>query len=229
MSIHTRFTKMLTTDSQYGIIWEGVHQNTPCVIKMIMLRTGCHYNQDKETYVDATGKYKKKKQIQKFFTVDQEAPLLHSRFAQRKSMTLDDFRYEVTSLQHLASLKLGPQVLECWIRRGQSVPIHYGFVAMEKGDCSLKDLIVGQKWNEKDRPIISNLISSLHKEGLIHGDLKPSNIIVWLDPRDRIQRALFIDAQKLLRKEETKNFTKLVKKDQKHFQEHVDKNVKEIV
>lgn len=220
------FHAVLSEESQYGIIWDASWKKQPCAIKMVMLRTQIHYNQDKHAYIVNK---KKQSKMPDCFKTDEAAPFLHTKFAQRKSMSRDQFLLEKSNMTRLARLGLGPKVFACWISVGRKIPIDYGFLVMEKGHCSLKDLIVKRQWHIRDEPIITNLVTRLHQAGMIHGDLKPSNMIVWIDSKSRILEAKIIDAQKVQQREQVSNFTKGIKKDQDHFKEHVKKNQQEAI
>lgn len=225
MEKNTVYKNILSDESQYGIIWDATFKGRECVVKMVMLQTNCFYDQKQKKY-SSVGSLKSK-DIHKLFQCDGPIPYLYSKFAKRKSMTRDDFLLEQSNMRQLSHLELGPKVLASWITHGKAVPIDFGFLVVEKGHCSLKDMIVRRKWNKEDYPIIYDVIEQMHKAGFIHGDLKPSNIIVWHDSKNRILDAKIIDAQKMKSKETVKEFSKLVKKDQTHFQEHIAKNQKE--
>ena len=224
------FKRVLTTESQYGIMWVCINKklNCKCIVKQIMLRTRAHYDQDKSQYVNEKGK--KDKTVTQYFKQDAEQPFLHTLFLKRKSLTLDLFKLEVHNAKRLAKLGVGVKVFCAWIQKSADVPIDYGFMATERGEWTIKDLIVKDLWTEDDKQIVYKLIQTLHKNNVIHRDLKPSNIVVWLK-NGHITRARFIDFQKVRTLDDlgAKEFKKKLKKELPHFEDHVKKNQKERV
>ena len=176
-------------------------------------------------------KGKKDKLVSNFFTHDEKKPFLHTLFMKRKLMDLDMFKMEIRNAKLLSKLGLGVKVFGSWIKKGQS-DIEYGFLITEKGECTVKDLILKKAWHVEDHRIIYKLIDSLHKNQIIHRDLKPSNIVVWFskeEQKKRITKAKFIDFQKVRTMQDLgeKEFKKKLKKELPHFREHVKKNKKE--
>lgn len=47
-----RFEKILNKRSGCGLIWEGIFHSLPCVIKMVMLTSGIHYDKDNRQYLN---------------------------------------------------------------------------------------------------------------------------------------------------------------------------------
>lgn len=50
------FTDILSRRTAYGLIWLGRYRHRPCVIKMIMLTTGIHYDKINQQYRSADQK-----------------------------------------------------------------------------------------------------------------------------------------------------------------------------
>src|SRR5579859_2220119 len=80
------FLGILSEESQYGTIWNGFNRDdkVPCVVKMVTLRTGVHYNQDKGAFCDEKGN--KNKKVTSYFSKDGTIPFLHTKFNKSKSM-----------------------------------------------------------------------------------------------------------------------------------------------
>ena len=39
-----QFKSIISDKTHYGVIWEGIHENKVCVVKVVILNTGVHYN-----------------------------------------------------------------------------------------------------------------------------------------------------------------------------------------
>lgn len=110
-------------------------------------------------------------------------------------MSLEAFFKEVDDQIRLRQLGLAPKVYGYGLNREHE--IHYGFIVMEKIDCSLKDVCLKRKQTPllscHEKRVITQLIDDLHQHEMIHGDLKPSNIGVTFGSNDQIKSACFFD------------------------------------
>ena len=223
------FEKVLTDQSQYGLIWLGKNKalNCPCVIKMVVLRRLAHYDQDKGKWINEQGK--RDKNATKWFQADGDIPFTHSAFAKHKSMSMENFKLEIRNVKMLDKLGLGVRYFTAWMERDPKVPVDYGFCAVEKGEGTIKDLILKKEWRKRDHSIVKELIRKLHAANIIHRDIKPSNCCYWSDGKGSITRVAFIDCAKVRTRDDLgeKDFNKKLAKERPHFVKHIARNIKE--
>lgn len=201
------FEKIISDDTVYAIVWEGKYNNLPCVIKMIKLNTGICNPQDK------------------IFTYSNEEPYRHKDFKNKKEMSIDEFNHELNQLKHLYKYKLSPKVFKSFICNKYEV--HYGFIVMEKYDCSLKQIFKKRAIKHEEEKIIYKMISKLHENKIVHRDMKPSNIGVNLNDEGKIIESCFFDCSKVKHKSthESKKFKYLIKRDWDTYFRHKEQNM----
>ncbi len=220
------FGEVISRRTAYGLIWEGKYDNKPCVIKMIMLTTGIHYDKNYNVYRDGMNQKLIYEYADYYFSENDEKPFYHTDFRHRRSMTPNNFFYEVDQIIALSKIDLAPSVYGYGICN-ESYEIHYGFLVMEKVDCSLKDIYMNRLLDETEIMIVNGTIDHLHnKYGIIHGDMKPSNIGAYLDHNGRIIKCCFFDCQKIKHRSDydENKFQQLVKKDWNIYNKHIIKN-----
>ena len=144
-----------------------------------------------------------------------------------KKVTFFDLPFfkELDELINLGKLGIAPEVYSYGIH--QSSDIHYGFIVMEKVDCSLKDIYLVRELHHSESKIIDDLIHELHeKYEIIHGDLKPSNIGVFLDKNGKVISGCFFDCQKIKHKKNCteEQFKKLAYHEASNYSKHIIKN-----
>lgn len=200
------YKKILSNDTVYGLIWEGMYINEPCVIKMVRISS-------------------ENKEDSKLLDQNNEIPFLHKEFKNKKTMSKEKFLNEVNQLQLLNQHNLAPKFYEHFIIEKK---VQYGFIVMKKLDCSLKDIFKKRNIDEKEDKLIKNMVNKMHIEKkIVHGDMKPSNIAVNLDSAGKIKECYFIDCQKVKSKDKKindKKFAELIKKDWDSFEKHKKKN-----
>jgi signal peptidase I len=219
-----KFLNILSTNTAYGLIWNAVYNNTKIVVKMIQLKSGdVYYDKDTKQYIGKNGEIT----TDVYYNNNNNIPYLHSKFKHRRSMTIDDFLLEVESGILFSSINLGPKIYGFGISKKFS--IHYGFIIMQKLDCSIKDLYIQNNYtiSNKDENKIIKTINKLHNTyNMIHGDLKPSNMGIIFE-NSAISKVLFIDFQKVKYK---KNYNKeewdiRQSREIENFKKHIQLNI----
>ena len=197
---------IISKDTVYGIVWDGIIQDKSCIVKMVKLESGVTDSEDD------------------IFSQCDNEPYNHTMFKHKKAMSLDYFNHEVEQLENLANLKMAPELYKSWICNKHDV--HYGFIVMEKYDCSLKDIIIKRNLSSEERNMVNKLVAKLHGMGYVHGDLKPSNMGVRMSSKN-IASLCFFDCSKVknitnLSKHEQK---RLIEKDKAFFDRHEQQNL----
>jgi hypothetical protein len=202
-----KFKSIISTATAYGVIWDGTYYNPTtkkthtCVIKIIVMNTGIHYDKDKNIYCDGNKNIVPHNTLMTYFGKTRRTysdQLNHHVFKHKRPMSKSTFEHEVTSLSKLADLNIAPKVYGYGYSNTQTCPIHYGIIVMEKADCSLKDIYLKRNLKTDEDSIIETLIDTLHKtHKMTHGDMKPSNIGVYLDETGEIIKCCFFDCQKV--------------------------------
>lgn len=219
-----QFHEIISKRTCYGLIWGGFFDQKPCVIKMIMLTSGLHYDKNDGIYRDGRKNNAKINKPSNFEKNDPN-PFLHREFQHRRSMTHDAFLHEAKELTHLSQLSLAPRVYGYGICT--QFDIHYGFIIMHRTDGCLKDVLVRRPLERQESHIVKEVIDTMHKKhGITHGDMKPSNIGVYLDERGRVKKACLFDCQKIKHKGKysDEEFRKLIDKDWRIYFKHIVKN-----
>jgi tRNA A-37 threonylcarbamoyl transferase component Bud32 len=198
-----QFDKILSNDTVYGIIWTGTFEGKSCVIKMIIL---------------STSNFKKQ-------SSNEEVPWLHSQFKDKKPMTKDAFMHEAKSYKTLSDLGIAPKLYDYWL--DDSRDVHYGFIVSERLDCSIKQILLERALKPNENKMVEELIDKLHnKYGIVHGDMKPSNIGVYLDGNKEIKKCYFFDCQKVKYKKDLSRdeFNRRVQRDLVVYRDHTIDN-----
>jgi hypothetical protein len=206
------FIDILCNDTTYGLIWNAKYEGKTCVVKMIMLKSGLYY--DKFTNENA-----------EFYKRDERYPFAHTKFLNHKAMAEEQFTQEIKELEYLSKNKIGPKFFGSFsINR---FGLHYGFIVMEKIDCSIKEVLVKRYLTDEEISLIGDTISLLHNiHNKVHGDLKPSNIGAFVDENGIIKKCVFLDCQKVRHK---KNYTddqfrRLKQRDWDTYNLHLQRN-----
>lgn len=212
----------------YGLIWGGKYHHHQCVIKMIMLDTGYHYDKNSKQYLDSNGHVLSDSKVKHYFGHNDDKPFLHYDFKHRRSMSYDAFMKEIDNLLLLNSLHIAPRVYGYGIN--QTYRIHYGFIIMKRLDGSLKDIFLQRQLTSRETTLVDTLITQLHqKHQILHGDLKPSNIGVSLNSVHQIESVQFFDCQKVRKKLDmsTEEFNTRAEREKQNFNNHIIKNIHE--
>lgn len=212
------FDEIISDNTHYGIIWSGTYDQKSCVIKMVILDTGVHYNKRDDRYYDGNKKISKTK----YFNEDDKKPYLHTYYRKRKAMMLSKFKHEVSMIDKMSKLKLAPQLFHHSINR-DSYRTHYGFIVMERMTQTIKNILLKRNLKSFELTYIESKIDSMHKKHIKHGDLKPSNIGVHLDDSGYIIKIRMIDWAK----GETTRDKHAFDRDISTFYSHMKKNISE--
>ena len=227
-----KYGKIISDQTYYGLIWEGQvidhtsnvpvpvpSQDSACVVKMVLLSSGAHYNLEKKIYYHGHNKINGHVGI---FEQNENKPYYHTYFAQRRCMSESAFLTEANNLVKMSQINLSPAVYGVWIENHQD-HADYGFIVMDRADCSLKDLLLTRHLTKSENKVVINLINTMHeKYHLVHRDLKPSNIGVYFDDDMRIDKCRLFDCQKVKSKKDMSDsqFKSRIRSDWSHFQKH---------
>ena len=171
-------TETLHKTNSYGLIHRGLIGGKKCIVKMLCLRTGAHYNKKNKAHYGSNGvKIPYETALIKYFLSDEKPPYLHSKFINRESVTVEDFCKEVSTQLEMVKLGLAPIIYDYGVthtRRG----IQYGIIVMEQMDITYKDYINTHPNLDESKNIdlITDTIKELHSHGWYHGDLQFSNV-----------------------------------------------------
>lgn len=204
-----KFVEILSGKSVHGLIWTGVYNDKPCIIKMLLLKSGRTPEKDK-----------------KYFKHNDKAPFYHEEFPKLRVKSKSSFLNEAKSYAKLSSLGLAPKIFAYWITKTND-DIHYGFIVNQKVDGSAKDILLKRKFTSNENKLLNKFIADLHnKYEITHGDLKPSNIGVILDKEKFIKKCYVFDCGGVRYKKNlsTDEFKIRVKKDLNNYEEHIIKN-----
>lgn len=216
-----QFKSIISDKTHYGVIWKGVYNNQSCIIKVVVLNTGIHYNKRNGKYYDGESKISERVAL-KAFAYDDGAPYLHTRYIKKKAMDVDVFNHEVKMIKSVGKLQLAPKLLDYWTDKKTS-RIHYGIIIMERLAMTVKDIILRRNLTSSELNYIQVKINTLHGHGIKHGDLKPSNIGVNCDDSGKIRRVRIIDWAK----GEYTNNSDLFDRDIRTFHAHIKKNIRD--
>jgi tRNA A-37 threonylcarbamoyl transferase component Bud32 len=211
---------IISENTHYGVIWVGRYKKTPCVVKIVLIDTGIHYDRQYNSYLDNDIDISSRKAMTYFF--DDKKPYLQSKYIRRKSMSMRKFNHEVNMIRKMSIKRLAPKLLGSWVNN-TSYKIHYGIIIMEQMTCTLKDIILRRDLEKNERNRVLIKINTLHNYGVTHGDLKPSNVGIICDRYDNIKHIRFIDWAK----GEYTNNTDLFTRDIRTFKNHIKKNIRD--
>lgn len=188
------FNRIIESGSSYGVIWVANHQKYgTCIIKMLSLNTGTHYDKDTDTYFDKHRVKIDRSNALELYRTTSIAPFLHREFIQKRSVTLDNFQYELSQYIQLSKLNLAPVIYDYGVSH-TIAGFKYGFIVMEKIQSNVKNIREVRHLTKDEKELISKTITRLHDNGYVHGDLKPNNIGVKLsDDLHRIESCVFFD------------------------------------
>lgn len=203
----TTFGKIISNDTVYSVVWSGKYENKRCVIKMIVVDSG--------------------KTKEKYFKKNDEEPFLHKEFRNKKPLSVQDFKHEVNAYLKFDKIGMGPKIYDYGIYK--EFPIHYGIIIMERLDCSIKQILIKRELTHHEHDIVNKLIDKLHnKHEIVHGDMKPSNIGVYLNEKGEIKECYFFDCQKVKYKKDydISTFKRLIDRDNYVYRDHYINNRK---
>lgn len=227
-----QINKLISKDTKYGLIWDVTYKNNiSCALKIVILESGIHHRKNSKYY---NGNVCITSDDGKSFFKQKSKPFNNKAFRFKKPMNVDFFMKEIDNLHLLSKINMAPNVYDSGIYiysplNNENIGIHYGFILMDKTDTSFKDIIHQRHINKSEFKIIRKKINELHSFGFIHGDLKPSNIGVYLD-NGYISKCIFFDCAKITQFDiyniSKSKFKFHIRQDWKHHYRHISKNIK---
>jgi hypothetical protein len=213
-----KFKDIISYGSGYGIIWSGtiINTNTPCAIKMIVLKSGCYYDKDNNTYIGTNNNGINSEEI---FKTNEIVPFLHSHFNKKRAMTRTEFRLEISNQLKLSDLGLAPKI-HFYGKSHHISGIQYGFIIMDLLSLNLREFLTIRHLTDNEKKMLKTLFDKLHNVyKIVHGDLKPANIGIKLNDKKEIKEFYFIDCNKIKFYDQLTNeeFVHRVKKDIEYF------------
>ncbi len=215
------FDKIISDTSHYGIIWKGKYSGKSCVIKMVGLTSGIHYNKPENCYYNGKKSIKTSK-AEKILAQNDSEPFYHSYYLKRKAMTREKFNHEAKMIKKLQKYNLAPTLFKVFIN-DSDYPIHYGFIVMEYLPVNLKSLVMKRDYTSNEFKLIQETIKRLHKRAFCHGDMKPSNMGAYMNKKGELEKIVFLDLAKVRKTNHEKDF----ERDRKTFITHMKDNKKE--
>jgi len=202
-SLNFKFGRIISNDTVYGVVWSGIFENVRCVIKIVKL-------------IDEKNNFK-------YYEVNNMEEI-NKEFNNKKSMNILKFNNEVNASKRLSDLKLAPK----FYLAGMIKNSEYGFIINKRLNCSIKDILLKRSLNSFEKEKVKNLIDKLHTSGISHGDMKPSNIGIYLDSNNQILKCLFFDLCKIKYNSDhsTSDFSNFIERDLKTYKDHYDRNRK---
>lgn len=149
-------------------------------------------------------------------------------------LSFQEFDAERKNAQLLSQLGLGVRILATGVvtmsfvngqdaKRPHPQYYRFGYIAMQMGDQSAKDILLRRDFAPTEMQVLNQLIEQLHAHGWSHGDCKPSNIVVFgyaSSGGQGFTHALFISCRHV----RPLTTSDLAAQDWATFQRHVDKN-----
>ena len=100
-SVGLVFGEVISRRTCYGLIWSGTFHQKPCVIKMVMMDSGVHFDKNKKKYRNNSSTISKNQSLSSIFEKDDPIPFLHTDFKHRRSMAMDDYLHEANEMSFL--------------------------------------------------------------------------------------------------------------------------------
>lgn len=188
------FDSIISDKTSSEIIWKGKYGRIDCVIKMILLNTGIHYDRNKNKYYNLRSKISKSKG-RKYFKRNHDCPFFHDKYHMTKAVGLDKFYHEVKMLKGLNDIGVAPELYHYWIDQS-SYGVHYGFIVMEPISTTVKDILEERDLLPREDEYIQSKIDKLHNNNIECVDLTSGNIGVNLDDSGYINHVCIIDCSK---------------------------------
>lgn len=204
------FKEILSNRSVHGLVWTAEYEGKTCVVKMLVLKSGKHPPTNSAE-----------------FDHNDKIPFRHKEFKKLKPMSKLEFVKECKNYFTLSKLGLAPKMYGYWIHKTKT-GIHYGFILNEKLDTSVKEILLKRNLTKQEGQKINKLIDNIHKLGITHGDMKPSNIGCYLDAKGYMSRCFLFDCSKVAYRDELSNYDFDRKKriDYSKYKKHFIKNTK---
>lgn len=184
------FVKILSTKSVFGTVWKTIYKNRVCATKMLILRNGIHFNGTK--LVDRYGSDISVGDIP-------STPFLLNENYNKKSVRIETFEKEIENLKYAQNNGFGPKLYNSFIYK-QQLKSHgefiIGFITMQLADIDLDEIVLKRKLTRQEDQLIYRLINTMHLS-VVHLDLKPANIGVYLNKKKQIIRAVILDFDKI--------------------------------
>ena len=141
-----------------------------------------------------------------------------TRWQGRSSYNVEKLKREARNCTMLHKHGLAPRMYASWSDRDSD--IHFGYIVMERCDGTVKDVLMNRELEPSEQAKVDKFIELIYQKGFSFGDLKPSNIGVYLDTSKRIKSCTLLDCtqvepwhgDKQIKKEQRRRYNRILRK-----------------
>lgn len=211
-----KFIRVLSTKSVYGVIWEIQYANRKYAAKMLIIKEEPANQWDKHEV-----------QLDNIEFNEPTLPFPLHKYHKKRPITPKEFNKEISGLIYVD--KYGPTYQgHCiWPESANSHGSKLGFIIMNLVHTDLEEILRNRPLSKEEDHIVSHLIKKIHRK-LIHNDLKPANIGLYLE-NNKISKAVLLDCGKIVKREDISphKFMTKVQNEYKHYLYRYKRNVAE--
>lgn len=214
-----KFIKVLSDKSVFGIVWKAIYKKQLCAVKVLILKSGVHYNTRQRHFVSP-----KIHKISAHKIPSHKIPkteYLLDKYYQRKAVTAVAFKKEIDSLTRAHKFGYGVKYHGYSLHQvnlDDNLHIISGFIVMDLTDGDLSDVIRKRPLTRTEEILVNVTINRMHQRS-VHGDLKPANIGIYYDQFRQLNKIVIFDCDKMINREDISvdEFKKLRQNDNQKY------------